>query len=119
MIREICWHQLLIYFIYSINENSTDFKYSFEQYKLVFQSTNHPIMTERYIDHIRREISTLSTDFDSSMYDYCISLIRLCFQLARKYESNEYANLSDYLVLALQSIGIEKELNDISIDIDT
>ena len=76
-------------------------------------------MTQRYIDYIKRETSILSVDFDNSMYNYCIFLIRLCFRLAREQKSNQYAYLSDYLILALQSIGIEKELNDLSIDIDT
>ncbi len=119
IIREICWHQLLIEFISITNEDTSDLLSHFEQYKVVFQSTNNLIMTERYIEYIKREISISSVDFDNSMYNDCISLIRLCFQLARKHQSNEYAYLSDYLILALQAIGIEKELNDISIDIDT
>jgi hypothetical protein len=113
MIREICWHQLLIEFLSYKN-------LPFEEYKVVFQSTNNNlIMLERYNEQIKREISTPSVDFDNSMYDYCISLIRGCFQIAREHKSNEYAYLSDYLVLALQAIGIEKELNDLSIDIDS
>ncbi|CAF3348810.1 unnamed protein product [Rotaria sp. Silwood1] len=124
LIREICWHQLLITFILLeneeiSNENPLNLSCNFEQYKVVFQSLNNPLMIERYIEHIKYQISISSIDFDNSMYDYCIYLIRLCFRLARKQKSNEYAYLSDYLILALQSIGIEKELNDISIDIDT
>ncbi|CAF0899767.1 unnamed protein product [Rotaria sordida] len=124
LIREICWHQLLIYFI-SINnedisnENFSNLLSNFEKYQIVFQSSNNSLMIERYIEHIKCEISISSIDFDNSMYNYCIYLIRLCFRIAREQKSNEYANLSDYLILALQSIGIEKELNDISIDIDT
>ncbi|CAF4363869.1 unnamed protein product [Rotaria sp. Silwood2] len=123
-IREICWHQLLINFILlpnedMSNENPSNLSSSFEQYKVVCQSFNNPLMIERYMDHIERQVSISSIDFDNSMYNYCICLIRLCFRLAREQKSNEYAYLSDYLILALQSIGIEKELNDISIDIDT
>ncbi|CAF3871031.1 unnamed protein product [Rotaria sp. Silwood2] len=123
-IREICWHQLLINFILlpnedMSNENPSNLSSSFEQYKVVCQSFNNPLMIERYMDHIERRVSISSIDFDNSMYNYCICLIRLCFRLAREQKSNEYAYLSDYLILALQSIGIEKELNDISIDIDT
>lgn len=119
IIREICWHQLLINFISPTNESTTDLLSHFEEYKVVFQSINNPIMTERFIEYIKHEILISSGDFDTSMYNNCISLIRICFRLARKYQSNEYANLSDYLILALQAIGIEKELNDISIDLDT
>jgi hypothetical protein len=118
IIREICWHQLLINFISITNEDTLDVLPHFEEYEVVFQSKNNLIMTERYIEYIKREISILSEDFDNSMYNYCISLIRFCFELAREHKSNEYAYLSDYLILALQAIGIEKELNDISIDID-
>jgi hypothetical protein len=123
IIREICWHQLLIHFISITNDDITSvnnpYELShFEEYKVVFQSTNNLFMTQRYIEYIKRETSRLSVDFDNSMYNYCIFLIRLCFRLAREHKSNEYAYLSDYLILALQSIGIEKELNDISIDIE-
>lgn len=120
IIREICWHQLLKNFISITNEDDTpDISSDFEEYKVVFQSTNNSLITERYIGYIKREISVLSPEFDNLMYNYCISLIRVCFQLSRKCQSNEYAYLSDYLILALQSIGIEKEFNDISIDIDS
>ncbi len=124
IIREICWHQLLIDFISItnediLNENTPCLLPHFEEYKVVFQSTNNSLMTQRYIEYIQREISILSGEFDNLMHNYCISLIRLCFRLAREHQSNEYAYLSDYLILALQSIGIEKEFNDISIDIDT
>jgi len=119
IIREICWHQLLINFILIANEDPSDMPSHFEEYKVVFQSTNNLMMTDRYIEYIKREIPISSIDFDNSMYNYCISLIRLCFRLAREHKSNEYAYLSEYLILALQAIGIEKELNDISIDIDT
>ncbi|CAF3626328.1 unnamed protein product [Adineta steineri] len=120
-VRDVCWHQLLICFISKediSNEDIPDLIPNYEQYKLAFQSKPHILMTERYTKYIQREISTLSADFDNLMHNYCTSLIRLCFQLSRRYQSNEYANLSDYLVLALQSIGIEKELNDIAFDID-
>jgi len=119
MIREICWHQLLIEFISTTTEDISNENPRFEKYKVVFQSTNNSVMTERYIGYIKHEVITPSVDFDNSMYNYCISLIRLCFRIAREHKSNEYAYLSDYLVLALQAIGIEKELNDLSIDIDT
>ena len=75
-------------------------------------------MTERYADYVHAATKALSTDFDDAMYQYFIDLIRLCFRLAREHESNEYAYLSDYLVLALQSIGIDKALNDIFFDAD-
>ena len=74
-------------------------------------------MLERYTEHIKREISIGSVEFDAAMYQYSIALVRLCFRLAREQKSNEYAYLSEYLILALQSIGLEKELNDIPIDI--
>ncbi len=118
IIREICWHQLLIDFISTTKDDILDENRHFEEYRIVFQSTNNQVMTERYIDYIKREVSIPSAEFDSSMYNYCISLIRLCFRIARERQSNEYAYLSDYLILALQAIGIEKELNDISIEID-
>jgi hypothetical protein len=119
IIREICWHQLLIDFISTTKDDILDENRHFEEYRIVFQSTNNQVMTERYIDYIKREVSIPSAEFDSSMYNYCISLIRLCFRIARERQSNEYAYLSDYLILALQAIGIEKDLNDLSIDIDT
>jgi hypothetical protein len=118
IIREICWHQLLIDFISTTKDDILDKNRHFEEYRIVFQSTNNQVMTDRYIDYIKREVSIPSADFDNLMYNYCISLIRLCFRIARERQSNEYAYLSDYLILALQAIGIEKELNDISIDID-
>ncbi|CAF1932270.1 unnamed protein product [Rotaria magnacalcarata] len=122
LIRDICWHQLLINFILNSNEDVLNDSYkssNFEQYKVVFQSSNNFLMTQRYFEHIKCEVSASSINFDNSMYDHCICLIRLCFRLARNQKSNEYAILSDYLIHALQSIGIEKELNDMSIDIDT
>ena len=119
IIREICWHQLLIEFISTTNEDVPNENLPFEEYKIVFQSKNNAIMTERYLEYIKREISTPSVDFDDSIYNYCVSLIRCCFRIARKHQSNEYAYLSDYLILALQAIGIEKELNDLSIDVAT
>ena len=70
-------------------------------------------MVERYTNFIRQQLSHPSSAFDNSMYDYSIQLIRLCFRLAREHRSNEYASLSDYLVLALQSIGTENDLKDI------
>lgn len=91
----------------------------FEEYKIVFQSNNNRVMTDRYIDYINNEIGISSVDFDRSMYNYCIALIRLCFRMARERQSSEYAYLSDYLILALQAIGTEKELNDLSIDVDS
>jgi hypothetical protein len=124
MIPEIYWHQLLINFLSIsnddiLNDNTPCLLTHSEEYKVVFQSSNNLLMIQRYIEYIKREISLLSSDFDNSMYHYCISLIRLCFRLAREKKSNEYAHLSDYLILALQSIGIEKELNDITFEIDT
>lgn len=119
LIREICWHQLLIEFISMIDEDLPEETDHFEEYKLVFQTTNNPVMTERYIEYIKNQISNPSMDFDQIMYNYCIALIRLCFRISREHQSNEYAYLSDYLILALQAIGIEKELNDLSIDVDT
>ena len=124
VIHEICWHQLLRQFI-SIknetvfNEDTSSSLHRFEQYKIVFQSSNNPLMTQRYVECIQSEISKSSVDFDNSMYNYFIRLIRLSCWLAREHKSNEYAYLSDYLILALQSIGVEKELNDICIDDDT
>lgn len=123
LVREVCWHQLLIKFI-SIEEEQTSDEHtthdssSFEKFKVIFQSSNNLLMTERYVEHIKSEISVLSSEFDVAMYNYCISLIHCCFQLAREHKSSEYAYLSDYLIHALQAIGIEKELNDMSIDID-
>lgn len=119
LVREICWHQLLIEFISMTDEDLPEESDHFEEYKIVFQSANNLVMTERYIEYITNEISTSSVDFDRSMYNYCISLIRVCFRMARERQSNEYAYLSDYLILALQAIGIDKELNDLSIDVDT
>ena len=118
MIREICWHQLLIEFISMTDEDLPEESDHFEEYKIVFQSSNNLVMTERYIEYIKNEILNLSMEFDQYMYNFCIALIRLCFRIARERQSNEYAYLSDYLILALQAIGIEKELNDLSIDVD-
>ncbi|UJR25524.1 hypothetical protein I4U23_006870 [Adineta vaga] len=117
LIREICWHQLLRCFI--LNKDHPDISLHFEDYKIIFQSSNHPEMTQRYTEFIQRQISIISSKFDNSMYDYSIQLINICFQLARQYQSEEYAYLSDYLILALQSIGIEKDFNDIIFDLDT
>lgn len=113
LIPEMCWHALLIEFISSNNNDDT-----FEQNQVVFQTNNHPIMYKRYIEYINHEISTPTNDFDSSMYKYSIELIQICFRIARDRKSIQYAYLSEYLILALQAIGIEKELNDLSIDID-
>ncbi|CAF0936913.1 unnamed protein product [Adineta ricciae] len=117
LIREICWHQLLQCFIRE--EDDLDLLNSFEEHKIVFQTKHHHIqMTERYTKFIQSQTSIQSTKFDTAMYEYSVALIRVCFQLARQYRSNEYAYLSDYLVLALQSIGIEKDFNDIIFDLD-
>ena len=118
LIREICWHQLLQQFISMSNDHVNNDQQlcplpQFEKYKVVFQSSNNPVMLQRYTAFIQTQITSMSPELDRSMYDYSIQLIRICFQLARERKSIEYANLSDYLVLALQSIGIEKDLKDI------
>ena len=119
LIREICWHQLLIEFISMTDDDLPEESNHFEEYRIVFQATNNSVMTERYTEYIKTEIANPSMEFDQCMYQYCIALIRLCFRIARERQSTEYAYLSDYLILALQAIGIEKELNDLSIDVDT
>lgn len=88
----------------------------FEQYKVVFQQYNNEVMMERYENFIQEQIFQAYPTFDCAMYQYSSRMIRLCFQLARRQQSNEYATLSDYLVLALQSIGIEKDMKDIIFD---
>lgn len=123
LVRELCWHELLRQFIFiSCNDVSYDLTFSlcsnFEEFRVVFQSTNNnSVMLERYTEHVKRQISVATAEFDITMYQYWICLVRLCFRLAREQKSNEYAYLSDYLILALQSIGFEKELNDIPFDI--
>lgn len=117
IVREVCWHQLLRHFV-SDEDNPVDKQAAFEEHKFVVQSHKHPLMTQRYTDYIRRQISGASADFDALMYGYSTTLIRTCFQIARERNSNEYAYLSDYLILGLQSVGIEKDFNDILFGLD-
>ena len=125
LIRELCWHELLRQFIWiSCHDVFYDLTYSlcssFEEYRVVFQSANNnSVMLERYTKYVKGQLSIAPAEFDTFMYQYSICLVRLCFRLAREQKSNEYAHLSDYLILALQSIGFEKELSDIPVDITT
>lgn len=118
LIREICWHELLCQFIGMSCKEKSKFQMKSENFQVVFQTINNKTMIQRFTDYIKKEISQCSKEFDDQMYDYFTNLIQVSFQLARTKVSMEYAYLSDYLVTALQAIGIEKQLKDMLIDID-
>ena len=121
LIREICWHQLLRHFVEtsSNEENLNLTKEKFEEYRIVFQMNQCQIMVTRFTNFINKQRIRPTPDFDDSMYHYFVLLIRLSLQLARNEKSNHYVHLADYLILGLQTIGIEKELNDLLIEIES
>ncbi|CAF1685430.1 unnamed protein product, partial [Didymodactylos carnosus] len=105
LVPEQLWHELLLRFL------SDDEKYFNQDYQLIFhdeQRLSNDIMSQRYYDLIDEICPPQQkwTDVEYfQMHEMFDKLIKLAFEYSKRFESNDMAFLSEYLILALQLIG--------------
>ncbi|CAF3706902.1 unnamed protein product [Rotaria sp. Silwood1] len=101
LIPESIWHELLIKFLSNKDENNV---------RLILDSKTQSFITERYRQSINNYRQQWTNIEDQKLQNMFLEIHKLTIDYIQKTQLTIWAYLDEYILLALQCIGIEKRL---------